>query len=85
MHVSVLVNANGEIVGATLPSGDLNSTSARQQRSTDELVIPAGHNIHEIALPPELAEAVVDGRFAQVFQRYVVAHEGGKPVLKVTI
>jgi hypothetical protein len=79
MKLSVVVNAKGEIVGASIPSAAAAPAGAR---AVDEFRLPAGHKAHEVAMPPELEKAFLDGAFVQAFQYYRLVHESGGPSLK---
>ena len=82
MKLSVVVNPNGDIVAASIPTHGLGTTPAGGHRGMDQLTLPAGHGSHELSMPADLAKAFLDDKFSEVFHHYVVAHEGGKPTLK---
>jgi hypothetical protein len=79
MNISVVVNGQGEIAGAVIQSA---GRATIGPTSVDEFKLPTGHKIHEVSMPPELAIALLDGKFAETFRHYKLVEEKGKPALK---
>jgi hypothetical protein len=79
MKISVVVNPEGEIVGAAIPS---EPRTVAGPSSTDEFKLPEGHTRHELSMPPELAKDFLDGRFAETFPHYKLVEETGEIALK---
>lgn len=44
------------------------------------LVLPSGHSVQELDMPPELAKALLEGNFSEAFQHYTLT----KPTLSQT-
>lgn len=79
MRIFVVVNREGEIVGAAIPSEPRPTAGPS---GADEFKLPAGHTRHELSMPPELAKDFLDGRFTETFQHYKLVGEAGKVALK---
>ena len=73
MKLSIIVNQQGEIVAASIANSHRTPTAAVSAHAVDELRLPIGHSKQELDMPPDLAEAFLDGKFNEVFQKYTLS------------
>jgi hypothetical protein len=71
MKMSVIVNPEGEIVGAMVSVATVQNNGSY---AVDRFNLPEGHQMQEVDAPPELARDFLDGNFSQAFQHYKLEH-----------
>lgn len=79
MQLSVITNSKGEILAAAIPSDAAPTTGPH---AVDQLKLLDGQEIHEVSIPPELAEAFLEGKFSKTFCHYKFVREGSAGALK---
>jgi hypothetical protein len=80
MKLSVVLNSTGEIVAASISGINPAPLQAVGPYAMDQLVLPSGHSVQELDMPPELAKALLEGNFSEAFQHYTLT----KPTLSQT-
>ena len=83
MKISVISDRAGKIVGASFSPAT--GRSAAGPRVTDQIQIPDGHRVDQLALPPELAEEFLSGNFAQALSKCTLEIKGKSAKLKPTV
>jgi len=83
VKISVISDRAGKIVGASFSPAT--GRSAAGPRVTDQIQIPDGHRVHQLALPPELAEEFLSGNFAQALSKCTLEIKGKSAKLKPAV
>lgn len=79
MKFSVIVNPEGDIVGAVIPTSTVLTTGPF---AVDQLNLPEGHKMHEVEASPELAKDFLDGNFSRALQHYKLEYSETEISLK---
>jgi len=79
VKISVISDSEGKIVAASFSPA--NAALPPGHRAVDVADVPAGHRVHEVNLPPELASEVLSGNFARAFSHCTLEIKGKKATL----
>ena len=80
MTISIISDPSGHIVAAAFSAA--NAPLPANHYATDQIKIPRGHRVHEVAVPPELASELLSGNLAQALSKCTLEIKGKKATLK---
>jgi hypothetical protein len=80
VKISVISDSAGKIVAASysIPNA---MQPAGNKGAADKVAVPAGHRVHEVTLPPDLANEVLSGNFARAMSHCTLEIKGKKATL----